>query len=132
MENQGPVNIGTRTEMLVDDYLVGGSENAQLRMHRPRREDVALAMDMPWEGPGSGVYSTVFRDGDKFRMYYRATSPDNEGGDRGESQFCCCAESADGIRWQRPKLGLFEFQGSRDNNIVMAGVEAHNFSPWLD
>jgi len=132
LENQGPINIGTRTEMLVDDYLVAGSENTQLRMHKPRREDVALAMDQPWEGPGSGVYSTVFRDGEKFRMYYRATSPDNEGGDRGESQFCCCAESADGVHWQRPRLGLFEFQGSRDNNIVMAGVEAHNFSPWLD
>jgi len=132
LETQKPVSIGDRIEMLVDGHLIADAENAQLRMYRPRRGETALAMERPWEGPGSGVYSTVFRDGGKFRMYYRATSPDNEGGDRGASQFCCCAESADGMHWERPDLGLFAFRGSKANNIVMAGVEAHNFSPWLD
>jgi hypothetical protein len=28
------------------------------------------------------------------------------------------AESADGYAWQKPKLGLFEYEGSKDNNIV--------------
>jgi len=130
--SMGPIFIGGRVEMLVDDYLIATAENAQLRMHKPQPAEVALAMDRPWEGPGSGVYSTVFHDGEKFRMYYRAIAPDNEGGDHGESQFCCYAESADGIAWARPSLGLVEFRGSAENNIVFAGVEAHNFAPWLD
>ena len=32
----------------------------------------------------------------------------------------CYATSPDGIRWHKPKLGLVEFQGSKDNYIVMA------------
>ena len=132
MEDQGPIAIGGRIEMFVDDTLIAEAENARLRLHQPRREEIALAMDQPWEGPGSGVYSTVFYDGEKYRMYYRAIASENEGGDRGESQFCCYAESADGIRWERKSLGLVEFRGSRDNNILLAGVECHNFSPWLD
>jgi hypothetical protein len=130
--NDEPVNIGGRIEMLVDGYLVASEYNAGLRLHPPAPGEIALAMDRPWEGPGSGVYSTVFFDGEKHRMYYRAIAPDNDSGDYGDSQFCCYAESADGIAWTRPSLGLYEFQGSRDNNIVMAGVLAHNFSPWLD
>ena len=34
--------------------------------------------------------------------------------------YCCYAESDDGIRWRKPELGLFEFRGSKDNNIVLA------------
>jgi len=132
MGNREPVRIGGRTELFIDDYLIADVENAHLKLHPPRREEIVLTMDRPWEGPGSGVYSTVFRDGETYRMYYRATAPDNEGGDRGASQFCCCTESADGIHWERKSLGLVEFHGSMDNNIVVAGVEAHNFSPWLD
>ena len=31
------------------------------------------------------------------------------------------AESSDGVNWERPNLGLFEYAGSRDNNIVWRG-----------
>jgi len=31
------------------------------------------------------------------------------------------AESADGVKWDIPKLGLFEYAGNRDNNIVFRG-----------
>ena len=44
----------------------------------------------------------------------------------------CYAVSNDGIHWVRPKLGLFEFNGSTDNNIVWDGVEVHNFTPFKD
>jgi len=48
-----------------------------------------------------------------------------------------CAESADGIHWERPDLGLHEFAGSKRNNIVFmaAGDEAFGvkaFSPFRD
>jgi hypothetical protein len=44
----------------------------------------------------------------------------------------CYAESKDGIHWIRPKLGLFEFNGSKNNNIVWDGVEGQNFTPFKD
>jgi len=40
-------------------------------------------------------------------------------------RFCAYAESADGIVWEKPKLGLHEFAGSKANNIVMTS-EAMN------
>ena len=38
----------------------------------------------------------------------------------------CYAESRDGIRWTRPNLGQFEYEGSRANNIVWMD------DPWAD
>ena len=32
----------------------------------------------------------------------------------------CYAESEDGIEWRRPSLGLYEFQGSKDDNIILS------------
>lgn len=47
--------------------------------------------------------------------------------------FTCYAESTDGITWTKPSLGLGEFDGSRDNNIVFDGGEtSENFSSFLD
>lgn len=34
------------------------------------------------------------------------------------------AESADGFRWEKPDLGLVEWQGSKENNIVLDGSYA--------
>ncbi len=39
------------------------------------------------------------------------------------NQHVCYAESTDGFKWHKPKLGLFEYEGRRDNNIV--------FSPYV-
>jgi hypothetical protein len=44
----------------------------------------------------------------------------------------CYAESKDGIHFERPNLGLVEVNGSKDNNVTLMGVEAHNFAPFLD
>jgi len=131
MGKHEPRVIGTRVEMFVDDYLIDRMENAYLQLNPPERKEVVLRMDRPWEGPGSGIYSTVFKDGDLYKMYYRGTFPDNYS-DKGEGQSCCYAESRDGIHWERPSLGLHAFDGSSENNIVMKGKIAHNFSPFLD
>ena len=32
------------------------------------------------------------------------------------------AEATDGVRWAKPKLGLIEANGAKDNNWVMSGV----------
>jgi len=44
----------------------------------------------------------------------------------------CYAESDDGIHWRKPDLGLFEYDGSKNNNIVWMGVGTHNFTPFRD
>ncbi len=44
----------------------------------------------------------------------------------------CYAESRDGLSWSRPTLGLFEFQGSSDNNIVWSAPTSHCFMVFKD
>jgi len=44
----------------------------------------------------------------------------------------CYAESSDGIHWKKPELGLFAWNGSKQNNIVWEGIGAHAFSPFRD
>ena len=47
-------------------------------------------------------------------------------------QVYCYAESRDGIHFTKPNLGLIEFNGSKENNIIWSGVGVHNFAPFLD
>ena len=129
------VDIGSRRELFVDGFLVQKMEGeARQILQRPVPQEVVLVCDQPWEGNGVN-YVTVFQDGDVYRMYYR-------GGDYAfgleptHPQTYCYAESRDGIHWKRPQVGLVEFAGSKQNNIVISekkfGYVAHNFSPFVD
>ncbi|MDD4102760.1 MAG: hypothetical protein PHU80_09050 [Kiritimatiellae bacterium] len=123
------VDIGGRLEMFVDRYLVDSMQNTALRLHAPRDEGEVLRYDAPWEGSFCG-YNTVIYDNGRYLLYYRGKrliSPD------GVSEVTCFAESKDGKSWVKPKLGLFEANGSKENNIILAeGGITHNFSPFLD
>ena len=41
------------------------------------------------------------------------------------------AESTDGIHWDKPNLGIIDFEGSKKNNIVWAGP-GNNMVPFKD
>ena len=129
---EDPIAIGLRRELFADRLLIEKMEGASLRMHAPQPAGVALKFDQPWEGRFS-AYITVIHDepAAKFRMYYRG----NTGFADGTSGECTCyAESEDGIRWARPKLGLYEINGSKDNNVMLTNMPpfTHNFAPFLD
>lgn len=129
----GPIDIGSRRELFVDTFLIDRVDGVELQMHRPIPREVVLIHDAPWEGSGSG-YHTIFRDGDRFRMYYKAWQLDVEPGKviQPHPLFACYAESRDGIHWEKPNLGLFEFNGSKENNIVWSGAGSHDFTPFKD
>lgn len=117
-----PFAISSRRELFVDDALIEKlSGKAELRLHHPEPREMALVHDAPWEGSGSG-YHSVFRDGKLYRMYYKAwqlTVTPEKVNTSEHPLFCCYAESADGIHWRKPELGLHEFKGSKANNIVL-------------
>lgn len=115
------VNIGSRRELFLDNFLVERSEGVTHQQHRPRPAEVVLSNDRPWEAPTLGMFS-VLEDNGLFRMYYRGAHGSHFGKEppaRGEPM--CYAESRDGITWEKPDLGLFAFEGSAHNNIVMGG-----------
>jgi hypothetical protein len=126
----GVIDIGSRLELFVDDFLIDQMDGPNLLLHPPVPREVAIVFDKPWEGNTSG-YVTVFQDGNVYRMYYRGSNYDAKAKTYGP-QVVCYAESRDGIRWLKPDLGLVEFNGSKKNNILWTGLGTHNFTPLLD
>lgn len=127
-----PIDIGSRRELFVDDFLIERlTGKAELRLHHPQPRELAFTHDAPWEGSGSG-YHSAFKDGDLYRMYYKAwdlvvTSGKLQAGSH--PLYCCYAESDDGIKWRKPEVGLVEFKGSKANNIVIASGKVGNMNP---
>ena len=120
---QEPIEIGSRLELLVDDALIGAmSGGLRLQLHRPTPREIVFETDAPWEGNACG-YQSVFQDGDVYRLYYhglhyRMSGPPAQALEE-HPWVLCYAESDDGIHWRRPELGLLEFAGSKDNNIIL-------------
>lgn len=115
------IDIGSRRELFVDDLLIDKiSGGAGLRLHHPVSREIVLSHNAPWEGTGSG-YHSIFKDGDLYRMYYKAWTVQLKDGKYTETNplYTCYAESDDGIHWRKPELGIHEFNGSKANNIVM-------------
>lgn len=125
------VPVGSRRELLVDNHLIARMEGTTLKLHKPEAHDVAVTCDAPWEGNTSG-YFTLFQDGDLYRCYYRGTHHDEATKKGGHKEVTCYAESKDGITWTKPKLGIVEFSGSKDNNIILIGEGCTNFAPFKD
>ena len=115
------IEIGSRLELFVDDWLVDRmSESLNLQLHAPRPAKEVFVFDKPWEG-SMGGYVSILRDGDRYRMYYRGGlgTPDHP-------DVCICyAESRDGLHWTKPELNLFEYAGSKKNNIIWMGTGSH-------
>ena len=133
------LDIGSRRELMVDDFLIDSMRGAAThRLHHPVWQEIAVVHDAPWEGNGGG-YHTVFYDPDyketgRYRMYYHAWHIPSDGRQNHPLYIGYC-ESKDGIHWEKPNLGLVEFNGSKANNIVMAtinGRQCHDLSVFKD
>ena len=139
-----PLELGARLELFVDDYLIDSIKDLEIQIHRPQAAGVAISFDQPWEGNVSWPVS-VFQDGDIYRMYYLGRSAPEYARESGlkpgetvipkHPPFLCYAESKDGVHWTKPSLGLIEFNGSKDNNIIFGGghsLEAGPGTVFLD
>ncbi len=73
-----------------------------------------LKAEKPWESKSLNAFS-VIRDATGWHMWYAAydTSYRND-----NDALLCYARSDDGAKWTRPDLGLVEYNGSKDNNIL--------------
>jgi hypothetical protein len=118
---------------MVDRFLIDALTRTSLILHEPRDAGPVLYFDEAWEGPFS-AYFTVIRDNTRLRLYYRGWATTNPNADK-ELQHTCVAESADGVNWTKPRLGLIDLNGSTRNNVILSygqSIAAHNFSPFLD
>ncbi|GMV98206.1 MAG: hypothetical protein HRF43_17490 [Phycisphaerae bacterium] len=114
-----PVEVGDRRQVFADRFWLGQARDVALVVHPPRKTGEAnIKTDRPWEKGGLGPYSSVMKLGEKYLMWYHAM--DHKLWDSSPTAgSICLATSSDGIHWDKPDLGLVEYQGSRQNNIVI-------------
>ncbi|MFP6765232.1 MAG: hypothetical protein VB858_16510 [Planctomycetaceae bacterium] len=129
---QDAVRIGSRLELLADEFLIQTMDgDVGHQIHQPEPHEVAIVTDKPWEG-NTCAYYTVFQDGDIYRMYYRGSHFDEQTRKPAHREVTCYAESRNGIDWTKPNLGLIDWEGSTANNIVLDGLGTHCFCAFRD
>jgi hypothetical protein len=110
-----------------DDYSLPWSKGLVLTLMPGRKSPTNPGLGIDAQHPGKPVlpigkpgdpdhprayfYGTVIKVGDEYRMWYTGRDPD------GKRQVCY-AVSRDGLKWEKSKLGLVEYRGSRQNNLV--------------
>ena len=124
------IDIGSQLELFVDNYFIDTLKNATLRLHEPIDKGEVMKFDKPWEGQFS-AYCTIIKGKALFRAYYRGNAGYKDGS---KKEVTCYAQSADGINWEKPELGIFEVDGTKANSVILADAPpfCHNFSPFLD
>jgi len=113
----GPVK-GPWRRLFLDAMVVEEQDGLEKVFHAATKHagNPVVRQDRLWEKvgryQGTQLHGTVMWDQGKLRMWYRCYSPKST---------TCYAGSADGIHWTKPNLGLWEWRGSKDNNIVDIG-----------
>lgn len=128
------IALANRRELFVDDALLEQYlTDAMEVMHHPIRRELIMTNDAPWEANG-WVYYTVLEDHGIFRMYYLSQPMYNAERTKHECPFhhINYAQSLDGVHWTKPELGIFAFQGSKRNNIVMVTHTMDAFHVFYD
>jgi hypothetical protein len=108
--------IGSRRQFWFNAQpLIADSSGLTIAQQRPvkNHKNPFFVPDRPWEGTVVQLYSCdVHYDpqSGRWQMWYE--------GHPG-SVLLCTAFSKDGLRWEKPSLGLQSWNGSRDNNIIL-------------
>ncbi len=126
------------TLFVFDDYAIPFSRTLYLTLLRPRQHSEKPVMRPGKSGSvdafATALYGTVLHIDGRYRMWYTALPTVEDlpilgagrpGSDLGPH--VAYAESTDGIHWEKPNLGLKDWRGRRDNNLV--GLDAHAFIP---
>ncbi|MCY4375396.1 MAG: hypothetical protein OXC31_16670, partial [Spirochaetaceae bacterium] len=120
--------------LFIDDRFVAETSGLTRRFHQARKceRNPVIRADRPWEKDAAFIDSAMVvyeESAGRFRAWYQGGAC--YGPDDGSNM--CYATSADGIDWHKPSLGVVEFEGSTDNNIVLAATcMMHDPAPIID
>lgn len=126
-----PADLSGSWQLFVDDAGVAASSKITRVYHAFEKHaaNPVLVPEKPWEGGTVYLYGTVLpaEDSTGYRMWYHSWA--------GGEYHNLYAESADGLHWTKPNLGLVDYQGATENNILFRRTkEDHNpqviYTPW--
>jgi hypothetical protein len=102
-------------ELFMDDFRIEEMVDVQRVVNPGIKSKIMINPIEPWEGNAVYIYGTVLKDepgGSGYRMWYTAYK---------DEYYLCYATSKHGINWVKPRLGLVDFKGSKQNNICKVG-----------
>ena len=122
-----PPHATRGTLLFVDDHHVlyrPGTRRVLQPLRRHPTNPLIAGRDKPWEV--AIAWSSVHRDDatGRYQLWYQAYAGPAA---REATRRCtvCYAESADGLIWHKPALGLYGFNDVKDTNIVLACQRRH-------
>ncbi len=145
---QGKTIMAERNKfLLLDDRIIEKTDNAKLVVGTVTKHPANPLMqeDKPWEKRFDNLYGNVLYDKTEniFRLWYNPIIVDSSAKGmtldqrqrkysppRNRELAICYATSRDGLNWEKPNLGLVEYEGSNQNNIVWRGP--HGTGLFLD
>jgi hypothetical protein len=119
------------TELFLDNTLIEVAPGVARRLHQPRKHPLnpVVRCDRWSDGNNLQPYTTMYDKEEKlFKMWARTGSDWGKRYIDGNAAYMTYLTSTDGVRWDKPELGLVEMAGRRDHNIVFAG----SMVPWTD
>jgi len=81
-----------------------------------------IKAEHPWEQTGVS-FCTIIKDGDIFKAWGPCE-------DTKSKRFMAYFESKDGLKWKRPKLGIVEYNGSKENNLINLDPDYYGCTFW--
>ena len=63
------IDIGTRRQLFVDDFLIDNMEGVELRLHAPESRGVVVEFEEAWEG-STIDYHTVVKEAASLKANY--------------------------------------------------------------
>ena len=121
---------GPRKHLAFDPRLIHTAQNAKLVLGTLEKaaENPLFIADKPWENSLNNLYPNLLWDQEEqmFKLWYKCVLADKEaiakmdgpGTVHDVGWYLLYATSKDGLKWDKPKLGLHKFDGSADTNIV--------------
>lgn len=98
------ITLDSRRQLFLDDYLIASATRVKRSVeHAQKFPGNPVLWPSVNEPPMATAYGSVIRDGDKFKMWYKS------------GMGVAYAESADGIRWNKPRLELTLIDGEPSN-----------------
>ncbi len=88
-----------------------------------RSTEPLLKADRPWEDFSIGL-DRVMRIGDIWHLWYAAYDHNYK---TDNDCYFCYARSTDGVHWEKPLLGIYSYNDSTDNNILLFGLNLSSF-----
>ena len=129
---------GSDKYLLLDSRIIESTVNAKLEVGivEKHKNNPLFVEDKPWEKRFDNFYGNVIYDKEEglFKCWYSPFIVDHSSqgmsieqrsieykSPPGRDMGICYAISKNGLVWEKPNLGVVEFEGSMENNIIWKG-----------